>query len=114
MPYFMIALLIFGCVSVSQSYASAKQAQAVIETNQTAQIALSGQIALSIIFALIALILLIALLFLVFKKAPSPQIAPVQEELPTTQLRLPVSWDEDEEELSDIISGWGWSGGDTP
>jgi len=119
--FFLLLLLfilaIFGCVSVSQSYASARQAQAVIETNHTAQLALRGQIAANIIFALVALILLIVLLVLVYllvKKAPSPQTTPVQEKLSTTQLRLPVSWDEDEKELSDIISGWGWSGGDTP
>jgi len=107
----LLVLAIFGCVSISQSYASAKQAQAVIETNHTAQLALSGQIALSIIFAIIALILLIALLFLgyfLIKKAPSPEIAPVQEKLPTTQLRLSVSWDEENEELPTLPSGWGW------
>ena len=117
MSRLLLILALFGCVSVSQSYASAKQAQAVIETNHTAQLALRGQIITNIIFAFITLILLVALLslaYLLLKKTSSRKSYQTQEELPTTQLRLPVSWDEDEKELSDIISGWGWSGGDTP
>ena len=113
MSYFLIILAlsilaIFGCISISQSYASAKQAQAVIETNQTAQLALSGQIALSILFSMIALILIIALLVLVYlliKKAPARHI---QEKSASMPLRLPVFLEEDEEELPKFSSDWGW------
>ncbi len=112
LAFFILA--IFGCVSLAQSYASAKQAQAVIETNHTAQLALRGQIASNIVFALTALILLIVLLFLVYlliKKAPVQKTTLVQEESVSTS-RLPVFWDK--EELPNIISDWGWAGKDTP
>ncbi len=50
--------LLFALPSVSQSYASAKQAQAVIETSRVAQIASAGNL---IIIATLSLLLLAAL-----------------------------------------------------
>ena len=106
-----LILALFGCISVSQSYASAQQARVVIETNQTAQLALSGQIATSIAFALIALVLLITLLFLAYllvKKISSQKLYLTQEGLTHKQLRLPVSWEEEGEEFITLPSDWGW------
>jgi len=108
----LLVLALFGCVSISQSYASAKQAQAVIETNHTAQLALSGQIATSIIFAIIALVFLIALMVLMcllFKENSSQKAYPTQEEKTApTPLHLPASWDEKDEDLLTLPSGWDW------
>jgi hypothetical protein len=54
----LILALLFALPSVSQSYASAKQAQAVIETSRAAQIASAGNL---IIIATLSLLLLVAL-----------------------------------------------------
>ena len=62
-----LLLTIFGCVSIFDSYASAKQAQASIEASQTAQLALKGQVLISIALIVIILILLIAIFVLLYK-----------------------------------------------
>ena len=54
----LILAFLFALPSVSQSYASAKQAQAVIETSRAAQIASAGNL---IIIAILSLLLLTAL-----------------------------------------------------
>jgi len=71
----LIVVLIFGLSSISQSYASAKQAQAVIEASRAAQIASAGNlvslvsVALIIVAVLVAVVV-IAWLFLRVKTQP--------------------------------------------
>ncbi len=64
---FLLLIIVFGCVSISQAYASAKQAQASIEVSQTAQLALKGQALVSIALIVIVFILLIAIFALFYK-----------------------------------------------
>jgi hypothetical protein len=61
----LIIVLLFGLSSISQSYASAKQAQAAIEASRTAQIASTGNLVMIItmalvIFAALAAVVLVA------------------------------------------------------
>lgn len=60
--------LIWGVTSISQSYASAKQAQASIEIAHTAQIASTGNVVVILILSIIVIMLLSALLWLVLSQ----------------------------------------------
>ena len=118
----LLLIVVFGCVSVSNAYATAKQAEAAIEASQTAQLALGGQIVISILLVLVVVILLLAILALFFqlaKKKSVPAQFPydlansfAQEDSlalgnPSTQFHLGESLDEDEELLK-LPHGWGW------
>jgi ABC-type Fe3+ transport system permease subunit len=68
MPYFfalvmLIVILLFGLSSVSQSFATAKQAQAAIEASKTAQIASVGNLVVIAVVALVIVVLLAAVIF---------------------------------------------------
>jgi hypothetical protein len=115
-----LLVFIFGCTSISNSYASTKQAEAVIETNQTAQLALSGQIAISILLSLAVIILVLmifALLYRLLKKQipisqysvnhfPQNDFAVLDDS--NTLYQFSVLFDEKEKETSILPSGWGW------
>ena len=115
-----LLLTIFGCVSIFDSYASTKQAEAVIETNQTVQLALGGQIAMSILLTLTVVILTLVILILLYhfsKKRPNPSQYPMnrfsQDDFSTSSnmdapYQFPVLSDEKEKETSILPSGWGW------
>jgi len=77
----LILALIFGFASISQSYATARQAQATIEASRVAQIASVGNLVALITVALIvAIVLAVSLffgwLFLRGKSQPKRQWAP--------------------------------------
>ena len=81
MPYvfvfiLLIIVLLFGLSSASQSYASAKQAEATIETARAAQIASAGNLVTLVtvalvVIAILASIVLITWLFLRAKTQPA-------------------------------------------
>lgn len=114
MPYPFIALtfllfVVFGCTSISHSYASVKQPEASIQASQTAQLALGGQTAISILLSLVVATLALTVLVLLYnllKKAPAQQQIPYL--LQDKSAHLPIFLDEGEEEFPDILSGWGW------
>ena len=64
---FLFLITVFGCVSISQAYASVKQSQAAIEAGQAAQLALKAQVLISIALIVIIFILLIAIFALLHK-----------------------------------------------
>ena len=117
---FLLLIIVFGCSSISQAYASAKQAEAAIESNQTAQLALGGQITTRIFLALVVVILvflILALLYHISKKqtAVSQYSANLfsQNDFPVLddndiRYQYPDSQSETENELSTLPSGWGW------
>jgi amino acid transporter len=74
----LILILLFGLSSMSQSYAAAKQAQAVIETARVAQIASLGNlvIIIALVILLLAAIGVIAYLLLRTETQPRRQWAP--------------------------------------
>ena len=125
MSYLFIALaflllIIFGCASISNSYASAKQAEASIEASQTAQLALGGQITISIVLALVVAILTFTVLTLLYhlskKQSAASQCSAnhfPQNDFAAlgnadAQYQFPVVQNETENELSTLPSGWGW------
>jgi hypothetical protein len=59
-----LALFIFALSSVSQSYASAQQAQAAIEASRAAQIASTGNLVTIVTVALVAIALLAAVVLI--------------------------------------------------
>jgi|GEM_PF-6022518 len=59
----LIVILLFGLSSISQSYATAKQAQAAIEASKTAQIASIGNLIVIAVVALVIVVLLAATIF---------------------------------------------------
>lgn len=59
----LVLALFFGLSSMSQSYASAKQAQAAIEASRTAQIASTGNL---IVIVTLAVLLLVAVAVIVY------------------------------------------------
>ena len=80
MPYIfalvmLIVVLLFGLSSISQSYASAKQAQAAIEASRAAQIASAGNLVTValVIVAVLAAVVVIAWLLLRTKSQPRRQ-----------------------------------------
>ncbi len=120
-----LLVVIFGCTSISNSYASAKQAEAAIEASQTAQLALGGQVAISvllsmavIILAVIVLVLVIlALLYRLLKKQitiseypanhfPQNDFAVLDDS--NTLYQFPALRDERESNSPILPSGWGW------
>ena len=118
--FVFLIVAIFGCSSISHSYASAKQAEAVIETNQTAQLALGGQITISILLALTVVILMLVILALLYHFSKKRSIIPQsptnhfsQDDFSTSSnmdapYQFPVLSDEKEKETSILPSGWGW------
>lgn len=74
----LLLALLFGLSSISQSYASAQQAQAAIEASRTAQIASTGNLvvvvmAALVIVAFLAAMVLVAWLLLRAKAQPKRQ-----------------------------------------
>ena len=127
MQYLFLALTLliitFGCASISNSYASAKQAEAAIEASQTAQLALGGQIVISILLVLAVIILvfvILTLLYKLLKKQPTGSRQSrhsssyiLQDGIPLSsnldaQYRHPVSQNETENNFPILPSDWGW------
>ena len=118
--FVFLIVAIFGCSSISHSYASAKQAEAAIETNQTAQLALGGQIAISILLSLAVIVLvlvILALLYRLLKKQISISQYPINHfpqndfavlDDSNTLHQFPALRDETESNSSILPSGWGW------
>lgn len=109
-----LILALFGCISVSQSYASAQQARAVIETNHTAQLALVGQIATSILLAFLVILLLLMLLLLIHNltkkqegKALILKKRMPERKYPALGAEIRPEAEESEEFLT-LPSNWGW------
>ena len=70
----LILVLVFGLSSISQSYATAKQAQATIETARTAEIASTGNLIAILLFALLVIVIIgISLHFFLGLKTTSQQ-----------------------------------------
>jgi hypothetical protein len=74
----MLVVLLFGVSSISQSYASAKQAQVAIEVSRTAQITSAGNLVTLVtvslvIVAILTAVILIAWLLLRTKSQPQRQ-----------------------------------------
>jgi hypothetical protein len=118
----LLLIVVLGCVSVSNAYATAKQAEAAIEASQTAQLALGGQILISILLVLVVVILLLAILALFFQLAKKKSVTAqfphdlvngfAQDDFlalgkPNTPFHFVASLDEDEELLK-LPHGWGW------
>ncbi len=115
-----LLVVIFGCTSISNSYASAKQAEAAIEASKTAQLALGGQIAISILLALAVIVLvlvILALLYRLLKKQitiseypanhfPQNDFAVLDDS--NTLYQFPALRDERESVSFTLPSGWGW------
>ena len=68
----LIVVLLFGLSSISQSYASAKQAQAAIEASRAAQIASAGNLVLIAILVVLVLAALGATGYLLARVRQSP------------------------------------------
>jgi|GEM_PF-2217452 hypothetical protein len=119
-----LLLTIFGCVSIFDSYASAKQAQASIEASQAAQLAIKAQILISVALILIIFILLITIFTLLhkfFKKQTSIPKLPYLPENEFTQKEYPALGDsgvqralftyQEEKEEQKVLTlpiDWGW------
>ena len=123
--YFFLILVffifaVFGCVSISQPYASAKQAEIAIEASKTAQFALGGQIAISVLLSMAVIILVLIILVLLYRLLKKQIIS---SEYPTnhfsqndfvalddsdTLYQFPVLRDERESVSFTLPSGWGW------
>jgi len=71
----LILALVFGFSSISQSYATAKQAQATIETARAAGIASTGNLIAIVLFALLVIVIIGVSLhfFLPFKNTSQQQ-----------------------------------------
>ena len=71
----LILALVFGFSSISQSYATAKQAQATIETARAAEIASTGNLIAIVLFALLVIVVIGVSLhfFLRFKNTSQQQ-----------------------------------------
>ena len=119
-----LLLAIFGCVSIFDSHASAKQAQASIESSQTAQLALKGQVLISIALIAIILILLIAIFVLLYKFLKKQVATSELSDFPRKELAqkeysalsnsdvqqtLPIYQEEKEnQKLLTLPTDWGW------
>lgn len=57
----IVLAVIWGIASISQSYAAAKQAEAVIEASRTAQITSTGNLIAIVLIALFVILLLVAI-----------------------------------------------------
>ncbi len=115
-----LLVVIFGCTSISNSYASAKQAEVAIEASKTAQFALGGQIAISVLLSMAVIILVLVILALLYRLLKKQIIS---SEYPTnhfsqndfvalddsdTLYQFPVLRDERENVSFTLPSGWGW------
>ena len=70
----LIVALVFGFSSISQSYATAKQAQATIETARAAEIASTGNLIAILLFALLVIVVIgVSLHFFLSLKTTSQQ-----------------------------------------
>lgn len=63
----VIAVLVFGVSSFMQSYASAQQAKAVVETAQVAQMATLANLLVIVVMALVIVLVLAGLLYVAIK-----------------------------------------------
>jgi heme/copper-type cytochrome/quinol oxidase subunit 2 len=77
MPYvfallLFIAVLFFGLSSMSQSYASAQQAQAAIEASRTAQIASAGNLVVIVTLAIVLLVAIAVIAYLLLHARRQP------------------------------------------
>lgn len=72
----LILALVFGVASVMQSYASAQQAQAVVETAQAAQMATFANVVVIVVMALVLVLILAGIVYLVIKinRRPQPRV----------------------------------------
>lgn len=59
----IIVIVVWGLASISQSYATAKQAQATIETARAAQVASTGNLVMILVTALVILVSLALICF---------------------------------------------------
>ena len=115
-----LLVVIFGCTSISNSYASAKQAEAAIEASQTAQLALGGQVAISVLLSMAVIILVLVILALLYRllkkqitiseypanRFPQNDFAVLDDS--DTLYQFPVLRDERESVSFTLPSGWGW------
>ena len=69
----LIVILLFGLSSMSQSYAAAKQAQAVIETARAAQIASAGNLVIIVTLAVLLLAAAGVIAYLLTRTRPQPK-----------------------------------------
>jgi ABC-type Fe3+ transport system permease subunit len=69
----LVLALLFGLSSISQSYATAQQAQAAIEASKTAQIASVGNLIVIAVAALVIVVLLAAVIFTAWLLHAKPQ-----------------------------------------
>jgi len=67
----VLIVVIFGASSMMQSYASAKQAEAVIETAQAAQMATFGNVVVILLLAIVVLAVLFAVMYLMVRGLPT-------------------------------------------
>lgn len=69
----LIIALVFGVSSVMQSYASAQQAQAVVETAQVAQMATFANVVVIVVMALVLVLILVGIVYLVIRLNAKPK-----------------------------------------
>ena len=69
----VIVVLLFGLSSMSQSYAAAQQAQAVIETAHAAQIASAGNVVVIVTLAVLLLVAAGVIAYLLTRTRPQPK-----------------------------------------
>lgn len=69
----LILVLVFGVNSIMQSYASAQQAQAVVETAQAAQMATFANVVVIVVMALVLLLILAGIVYLVIRLNSKPR-----------------------------------------
>jgi uncharacterized protein HemY len=72
----LILVVVFGVASVMQSYASAQQAQAVVETAQVAQMATFANVVVIVVMALVLVLILAGIVYLVIKLNRRPRVQP--------------------------------------
>lgn len=63
----VLVVLVFGVSSVMQSYASARQAEAVIETAQATQMATFANVVVIVVMALVLVLILVGIVYLVIR-----------------------------------------------
>lgn len=72
----LVIALVFGIASIMQSYASAQQAQAVVETAQVAQMATAANVIVIAVMALVLVLILAGIVYLAIKLTRRPQSYP--------------------------------------
>lgn len=68
----LVLVVVFGAASMMQSYATAKQADAVIETAQAAQMATFGNVAVILLLVIVVLAVLFAVMYIAVRGLPTP------------------------------------------